>query len=113
MTQQQPGPVYGTADNESKEGECEFGQSYDKCSEYDKCEDCIKNEPSWLSKHDAAVAAKAKAEERERERALDEVLQKIDSTTDYGGNPETMFHITGLHCLIESLRTSKQEREQR
>jgi hypothetical protein len=44
--------------------------------------------------------------EAERNRVLDELICKIDNTFDYGGNKESLFHYTGLHCMIDSLRSS-------
>lgn len=55
-------------EHEQKSGECTFGQSYDKCGEYKNCEDCMKTEPSWLSKRDALVA------QQERERVLQKLI---------------------------------------
>lgn len=87
-------------EHEQKSGECTFGQSYDKCGEYKNCDDCMKMEPSWLSKRDALVA------QQERERVYQKINDVIYAIEENG---EEMSYDNIMHEL-DSLRQQEAQR---
>ena len=48
----------------------------------------------------------------ERERVIDEISLAIESKKDYGGNKETLFHFTGLRCIIDSFRSQPEKQQE-
>jgi len=47
------------------------------------------------------------AKKQERERVLDELSRIIDTAQEPDGSKGELIHITGLHCMIDSLRGEK------
>ncbi len=115
-----------SAEREQKDGECSFGQSYDNCKLYRKCEECLKKEPTWLEKHDAVIRAAAKAEgaKEEREKTTTFLREFVathisDGDCPFGkmNSPECL-EVRGGQCetciidhAIESLRSGEVQKE--